>query len=1144
MRNLKSDLCGLLLAGIMLFAFSSVFGASDQTAKEALSLFKASFPQTHTYNNGDAITKIYGAPFGSGVDPISSAEQFRTSYAHILGVEPEELHQISAFNDQLRTQQVMYDEKTGQYKFSLVYYSQYKGDIPVFRGELRLLVRNEADYPLVMAVCAVKNLGDFQPDAATLSADPLQVQKAFAANLPNMLNFSAPRTVIWAGIGTEKVAPTVGVEFIADNGQPATEKYLYVIDLNGNLLFRENKLIDVNVTGQVNGKATENFLAAHCGNEVSTPMPYARALIQGGNSAYADSNGNYNITNSGSAPVTVISVLRGHWFWVHNQSGNNDSLWQSVTPPGPANFLHNTGGAEYTTAEANGYLQANIVRDYTLKYNPTYPTIYNQTEFPVYVNDYTLYCPGNAWYDGVSITFCRAGSGYPNTAFSTVIHHEYGHHLVEKAGSGQGQYGEGMGDVMGLLITDNPGAAIGFYGDCIQPLRTANNTRQYPCNDEIHVCGTLISGCVWSTRNELAATNPTTYRNIISDLAINSMLLHTGDSIEPSITIDYLTLDDDDGNINNGTPHYTEICAGFGAHNMDCPPLSLLAFSYPNGKPQLTNPTGGTTVRVVVTGVTGIPQPGTGQLHYNTGSGWNMSIMEQVSPNVYDAVFPACSCRSNVQYYFSARTSTSITVNDPSDAPTSSFSAIAGSAIATLFSDDFSTNQGWTGLGGGGEWTISAATGGTGSDTHGGPDPSIDHSPTSDNGVLGTDNTPGTGGDYSPNLSTTYWVTSPIINCAGHGGVKLEFYRWLGVERNLYDHAYLQGYNGTSWVTLFQNGSTTINESAWSMQTYNLSSIADNRANFQLRFGIGTTDSAWQFCGWNIDDLKITSIECVVTYGTIAGIVSDIHGPVANAIVIANDGIGHIVRDTTVADGSYSISTQVGSYSVSFSHVDHVDTSRTGVVVTEGDTTTVNMQMRLRPGIIQGLVSSDFAFTHPLAGVRVAALGTVLADTTGANGRFLIPGLTPAIYDFAFTHPSYYDTIVSLVNITPGDTITLDVVMTPLCIYLLGDINGDRQLAGDDVTFGVRFFKGSGIRPPDSCYMDSTQAFLFVAGDVNGNCEFRGSDITRIVSYFKGFVDLNFCHFFPPTWTPNLIRVIPARVQDNLLPARISNPRK
>lgn len=86
---------------------------------------------------------------------------------------------------------------------------------------------------------------------------------------------------------------------------------------------------------------------------------------------------------------------------------------------------------------------------------------------------------------------------------------------------------------------------------------------------------------------------------------------------------------------------------------------------------------------------------------------------------------------------------------------------------------------------------------------------------------------------------------------------------------------------------------------------------------------------------------------------------------------------------------------------------------------------------------------------------------------------------------------------------------------SPYCEYLSGDINGDGVRIGGDVTYGVRYFKGVGGPPPDSCYMDSTHTYLYVAGDVNGNCEFRGSDITRLVSFFKGTAVLSTCHFFP-----------------------------
>ncbi len=189
-------------------------------------------------------------------------------------------------------------------------------------------------------------------------------------------------------------------------------------------------------------------------------------------------------------------------------------------------------------------------------------------------------------------------------------------------------------------------------------------------------------------------------------------------------------------------------------------------------------------------------------------------------------------------------------------AATVNFTIIIGDRVA-FFADDFSFDQGWTGLGGSGEWTIGAATGGSGSDSHGGPDPAEDHTPTGDNGVLGNDLTAGSGGDYNGGITSTQWVTSPVIDCSDFHGCILGFYRWLGIEKDNYDNVYLQVFDGTSWQTIYENGSSDIDESEWSRQEYDVSEYADYNPDFRIRFGIGSTDGSYNFCGWNIDDLML-----------------------------------------------------------------------------------------------------------------------------------------------------------------------------------------------------------------------------------------------------------------------------------------------
>lgn len=680
--------------GLMSFTIGQAGEENGRNA--AISSLKSDFPGIRTYFQGSVLTRVFGKRFGSGSSPVSAAEQFRFEYSALFNITPEELKPGSDLVGGLRTLPLMYDRDIGEYKFTLVYYSQFRNEIPVFRADLGLLVRNVPGYPLVMAASALRDLGDFQPPSNVIANVSL-AQTAARSFYPELNISSEPRMVIWAGVNDQVVDPSLAMEIIADNGKYATsdyEKWLFVIDaVTGEILYSENLIINVDVTGNVSGMATEGWGADICGDEVLTPLPYARVDIQGGEWAYADENGDFTIPNDGDTEVTVVSDIRGQWFRVYNQSGGNAHLTQLVVPPGPADFIHNeANSSEYNRAEVNGYIQANVVRDFVLTYNPTYPVIYSQEQFPVNVN---LNDNCNAYYDYSSINFFTSGGGCPNTAFSTVVHHEYGHHLVAVGGSGQGQYGEGLGDVMGVMISDNPGLAYGFFSNCSQPLRNADNNYQYPCNGEIHDCGQLISGCVWDTRNELLASYPDEYMDILGSLVVNSIPLHRGDLINPEITIDILTLDDDNGDLDDGTPHYDEICAGFGAHNMDCPEIVYIDFAYPDGLPDLIDPDGGTTVNVEVFGVTLEPQSGTGILHYNGGAGWEEADMEETEPNVYIATFPAFECGTEVLYYFSAQTENGDVITDPRDAPTTTFSTLSATSLITVFEDDFETDQGW-----------------------------------------------------------------------------------------------------------------------------------------------------------------------------------------------------------------------------------------------------------------------------------------------------------------------------------------------------------------------------------------------------------------------------------------------------------------
>jgi hypothetical protein len=651
------------------------------------------------------VRRLYGEAFAHGATAPASAESFLDANADLIGARRADLAAAAR-----HLVPVSFDRTRGSFTFTAVVYGQERDGVPVHGTRLVLLTRNEPGQPLVLVSADVRDLGDFRVDGADRAA-PLAPAGAAAATdralamspLAGPAQIVATHKAIWAGSADAPAAPRLAdVTTVAVDA----DKWLVVTDARTGAILHDEQLIcmrGIDVTGNVSGRATEGIGAEQCEEEVAMPLPHLR-VTAGSAQGHTDADGDYVLSGFLGFPVDVTATLSGLWFDVFNIQGAESVLTQSVTPPAVVNFLFNaTNTSEQVRAETNGYVFANAIRDFVLRYNPAFPTL-DQGGFPVNVNRTDGFCPGNAWYDpeDVTINFCLSSSTRPNTAWSSVIYHEYGHHMVAAAGSGQGPFGEGFGDVMSVVILDDPNVGFGFFDDCVSTLRTADNDCQYDpfgcstCGSESHACGNLLSGCAWSTRNALVVTEPADYRDILASLAVNSVLLHSGSSIDPSVTIDWLTVDDDNATIFDGTPHYAEIAAGFGAHGLDAPELALLLFEFPDGLPEFVSPAGTTTVRVEVSGVQGVPQPGTGEMFYDDGGGAVPIAMTPVSPNVYDAEFPAAACGTSITYYFAAETTGGLTQLWPPDAPAERFAALTATGSVMVLSDDFQTDEGWT----------------------------------------------------------------------------------------------------------------------------------------------------------------------------------------------------------------------------------------------------------------------------------------------------------------------------------------------------------------------------------------------------------------------------------------------------------------
>ena len=157
------------------------------------------------------------------------------------------------------------------------------------------------------------------------------------------------------------------------------------------------------------------------------------------------------------------------------------------------------------------------------------------------------------------------------------------------------------------------------------------------------------------------------------------MLFRSIGTIATDITIDYLTLDDDDGTLANGTPNYNSINTAFSIHGLPGPGLSPLLFTYPNGVPTSVGHYGFTPLVVQVDPLSSQPNLNTVRLYSKatTASTWTISSMIAVAgtTNRFTVNIPGGNCGDIKAFYVACNTTSGAVVTDPLTAPTAFKSA-------------------------------------------------------------------------------------------------------------------------------------------------------------------------------------------------------------------------------------------------------------------------------------------------------------------------------------------------------------------------------------------------------------------------------------------------------------------------------------
>jgi hypothetical protein len=399
------------------------------------------------------------------------------------------------------------------------------------------------------------------------------------------------------------------------------------------------EFVDANAYAQVTGGIYPFSPAV--GPEVPRAMPFADA---GGGTA--NSAGLYNFT------AATSSTLNGPYVQIFDNCG---AISQPSDGVGDVTFgisggtdctTPGHGGAGNTHSSRTQFYQVNRIKEVGRGWLPGNAWLTQQ--LPVNV-DINRTC--NAYWNGSSLNFFKSGGGCGNTGeIAAVSLHEYGHGLDQNDGSPFENTSEAYADVTAVIALHNScigpgfrGGNCGGYGDACTactgvrdvdfakhasntPATVSNFTQVRcgggggPCGREVHCESYVASEAIWDFANR-DLPNPSTGSawTILDRLwylsrpsSTSGFTCTTGGTYTSdgcSIGSWWKTMravDDDDGDLTNGTPHGGALFQAFNRHGIACPsdPGASTTFAgcTPPAVPALGLAAGDNSVAVTVTG--------------------------------------------------------------------------------------------------------------------------------------------------------------------------------------------------------------------------------------------------------------------------------------------------------------------------------------------------------------------------------------------------------------------------------------------------------------------------------------------------------------------------------------------------------------
>jgi len=298
--------------------------------------------------------------------------------------------------------------------------------------------------------------------------------------------------------------------------------------------------------------------------------------------AYTNVNGGFAIPGA-PGPTDLTLGYRGLWADITNLSpSGNHEITQTFVPGSPATLTLNPLGISTMDAQANVYLGLDRFHAFIKATDP------NETrmDFPLaaQVNANNCAGVGSPCYHptggpgGTPILVFLTITILEDSTAGTIVSHEAGHWANDVFDNGfplNDAFDEAVADTWAMYVWDT--SELGVNSGLGS--RSGTNLEQF-CGDgntdgcvdttppfDEHQDGLPLMGALWKVRENLNASLGDAAGDAVADhLFLSWLQVYDDLDLAEIVKLHWLALDDDNGDLSDGTPHLAQIDAGFVAN--------------------------------------------------------------------------------------------------------------------------------------------------------------------------------------------------------------------------------------------------------------------------------------------------------------------------------------------------------------------------------------------------------------------------------------------------------------------------------------------------------------------------------------------------------------------------------------------------